>query len=39
MELRRVAMITAQTLRFHKQSSLPAPVTCDELITSIMSLF
>jgi PAS domain S-box-containing protein len=38
-ELRRVAMITAQTLRFHKQSSPPVPVTCEELITSAMSLY
>jgi PAS domain S-box-containing protein len=38
-ELRRVAMITAQTLRFHKQSSNPTPVTCEELITSAMSLY
>jgi C4-dicarboxylate-specific signal transduction histidine kinase len=32
-------MITAQTLRFHKQSSSPSPVTCEELITSAMSLY
>jgi signal transduction histidine kinase len=38
-ELRRVAMIAAQTLRFHKQSSAPSPVTCEELIASTMSLF
>jgi PAS domain S-box-containing protein len=38
-ELRRVAMITSQTLRFHKQSSSPTPVTCEQLITSAMSLY
>jgi PAS domain S-box-containing protein len=38
-ELRRVAMIAAQNLRFHKQSSRPSPVTCGELISSTMSLF
>lgn len=38
-ELRRVAMIATQTLRFHKQSSGPSAVTCDELIASAMSLF
>ena len=32
-------MITTETLRFHKQSSRPSPVTCDELIASSMSLF
>jgi PAS domain S-box-containing protein len=38
-ELRRASMIAAQTLRFHKQSSSPSPVTCDELIASAVSLF
>jgi PAS domain S-box-containing protein len=38
-ELRRVAMIASQTLRFHKQSSFPSPVTCEELIDSAVSLY
>ncbi len=38
-ELRRVSMIAAQTLRFHKQSSRPAPITCEELIASSLSLY
>lgn len=38
-ELRRVADATAQTVRFHKQSSSPAAVTCDELLDGVMSLY
>jgi PAS domain S-box-containing protein len=38
-ELRRVAMVAAQTLRFHKQSSPPLPVTCEELIARTLSLY
>jgi PAS domain S-box-containing protein len=38
-ELRRVAMIAAQSLRFHKQSSSPSPVTCEELIAGTMALY
>ena len=38
-ELRRVAMTAAQTIRFHKQSSSPSPVTCEELIAGAMSLY
>jgi PAS domain S-box-containing protein len=30
-ELRRTSAITSQTLRFHKQSTLPMEVACDEL--------
>jgi PAS domain S-box-containing protein len=37
-ELRRVALIAARSLRFHKQSSFPSPVTCEELIAGTMSL-
>jgi two-component system, sporulation sensor kinase E len=38
-ELRRVAMTASQTLRFHKQSISPFPVTCEELIARTLSLF
>jgi signal transduction histidine kinase len=38
-ELRRVSIIANQTLRFHKQSSLPHEVTCQELFTTVMTLY
>jgi len=38
-ELRRVATITSQTLRFHKQATKPMEVTGDELIGSVLSLY
>ncbi len=38
-ELRRVAVIANQTLRFHKQSSRPQLITCEELIESAISLY
>jgi PAS domain S-box-containing protein len=38
-ELRRVAVIANQTLRFHKQSSKPQLITCDELIGSAVSVY
>jgi PAS domain S-box-containing protein len=38
-ELRRVSVIANQTLRFHKQSSKPQLVTCDELIASALSVY
>jgi PAS domain S-box-containing protein len=38
-ELRRVAAITNQTLRFHKQSSSPREMTCDALIDSVLSMY
>ena len=38
-ELRRVGAITSQTLRFHKQSTNPVAVTCDELIDSVLSIY
>ena len=38
-ELRRVAAITNQTLRFHKQSSSPQGISAQELIDSVVSVF
>ncbi len=38
-ELRRVAVIANQTLRFHKQSTRPRSVTCDELFESVISIY
>jgi len=38
-ELRRVSVIANQTLRFHKQSSKPHVVTCEELIESALSVY
>lgn len=38
-ELRRVAVIASQTLRFHRQSSRPRAVTCDELIEGTLSIY
>lgn len=38
-ELRRVSAISSQTLRFHKQSTNPTSVTCDELIGSTLSIY
>jgi two-component system, sporulation sensor kinase E len=38
-ELRRVAMTASRTLSFHRQSSSPSPVTCEELIAGTLSLF
>ena len=38
-ELRRVANITNQTLRFHKQASLPKAVTCAELIEGALEIY
>ncbi len=38
-ELRRVSVIANQTLRFHRQSSKPKPVTCDELIDSALTVY
>jgi PAS domain S-box-containing protein len=37
-ELRRASAITSQTLRFHKQSTRPTCVTCDDLVTSALSI-
>jgi PAS domain S-box-containing protein len=38
-ELQRVAAITSQTLRFHKQSTKPLAVTCTELLNSVVSMY
>ena len=38
-ELRRVAAITNQTLRFYKQSTRPMPVTCFELFNETLQLY
>ena len=37
-ELRRVAEITSQTLRFHKQSTSPKEISCRELLEDIVSM-
>jgi signal transduction histidine kinase len=37
-ELRRVSVISNQTLRFYKQSSDPKPVASDDLIGSVLSI-
>jgi PAS domain S-box-containing protein len=37
-ELRRVAEITSQTLRFHRQSTSPREISCLELIEDIVSM-
>ena len=37
-ELRRVAVIANQTLKFHKQASSPQPVSCAELMDSVLSV-
>ncbi len=39
LELRRVSAITRQALRFHKQSTWPHPVACDELIDSVLLIY
>ena len=38
-ELRRVSVIANQTLRFHKQSSKPQSITCEDLIGSAISVY
>jgi PAS domain S-box-containing protein len=38
-ELRRVAHITTQTLRFHKQSNSPAPTDICDIVDSVLVLF
>ncbi len=37
-ELRRASAITSTTLRFHRQSTRPAQVACDDLITSVLGI-
>ena len=39
IELRRVAAIANQTLRFNKQSTRPTTVTCSELITNVLAMY
>ena len=39
MELRRASAITTQTLRFHKQSTRPMEMTCDDLIGSVLTIY
>ena len=38
-ELRRVSIIANQTLRFHKQSSFPIDISCDELFSTVLSMY
>jgi PAS domain S-box-containing protein len=38
-ELRRVAHITTQTLRFHRQSNSPAAADIGEIVASVLALF
>jgi PAS domain S-box-containing protein len=38
-ELRRMTVITNQTLRFHKQSVGPVSVTCDDLLESVVGVY
>jgi PAS domain S-box-containing protein len=37
-ELSRASAITTQTLRFHRQSSRPTQVTCDDLIVNVLGI-
>jgi len=37
-ELRRASAITSQTLRFHRQSTRPAEVDCDDLIGGVLGI-
>ena len=37
-ELRRASAITTQTLRFHKQSTRPIEVTCDDLFVNVLGI-
>jgi PAS domain S-box-containing protein len=37
-ELRRASAITTTTLRFHRQSTRPAEVSCDELIEGVLGI-
>ena len=39
IELARVADITMQTLRFHRQQTAPAPVHLDETVSSVLRLY
>jgi PAS domain S-box-containing protein len=37
-ELRRASAITSQTLRFHRQSTRPTEITCDDLILTALNV-
>ncbi len=39
LQLRRVSLITNQTLRFHRQSTRPAQVFCQDLIGDSLAMF
>ena len=39
LELQRIKLITAQSLRFYKQSHGPEAVTCEELLSSILDIY
>jgi len=39
IELRRVAAITNQTLRFHKQATSPMAITAEALLKSVLSIY
>jgi signal transduction histidine kinase len=38
-ELQRVALITSQTLRFHRQSTNAAPTFCDEMMGEAIAIY
>ncbi len=38
-ELRRVSVISTQTLRFHRQLTNPMEVTCEELFESVLNIY
>jgi signal transduction histidine kinase len=39
VELRRASAITAQTLRFHRQSSSPQEINVSELVSNVLSIY
>ena len=39
LELQRIKLVTAQSLRFYKQSNGPEAVRCEELLTSILDIY
>lgn len=39
VELRRISLIANQTLRFHKQSTKPQPITCLNLFSTTLNLY
>ncbi len=39
LELRRIKLIAAQSLRFYKQSTGPEAVTCEELLSAIVPIY